>query len=320
MATLSEIVATTISHYSKDLADNVTKNNAILTKLKMRGKIRPVPGGETITQSFAFAEVSAAGYYQGYEELNLTPNQTITAARYPYAQVYAPVLVNGLETAQNMAKEQVIDLVEGRRMVAQATMENLIARGLYSDGMVDGKAAIHGLQLQVPDDVDQNKDVGGINPLTYEWWRTKALSVDVTKVNIQEKLNELWLPLRRGTDKPDLIVGDDNMYTLYESSLQALQRFVDEEMAGAGFENIRYKSAPFVFDGGDGGFCPANHAYLLQCGKYLTYRPHSKVNMMAEKPIKIPNQDAHVVQVKWYGNLCRSGPRHGVLIDSTPGN
>ena len=36
----TDILATTIENRSKKVADNVTKNNAILAKMKMRGKIK----------------------------------------------------------------------------------------------------------------------------------------------------------------------------------------------------------------------------------------------------------------------------------------
>ena len=43
-----DIVATTIENRSRKVADNVTKNNAILRRLSERGNARPFSGGRII--------------------------------------------------------------------------------------------------------------------------------------------------------------------------------------------------------------------------------------------------------------------------------
>ena len=42
---ISDIVATTIENRSRKLADNVSKNNALLKRLEQRGNQRMVPAG-----------------------------------------------------------------------------------------------------------------------------------------------------------------------------------------------------------------------------------------------------------------------------------
>ncbi len=44
-ANLSDIISTTIQSRSGNLADNVTKNNALLMKMKERGNVKPFSGG-----------------------------------------------------------------------------------------------------------------------------------------------------------------------------------------------------------------------------------------------------------------------------------
>jgi hypothetical protein len=45
---VSDIVATTIENRSADIADNVTKNNALLSWIKDRGNVRPISGGSEL--------------------------------------------------------------------------------------------------------------------------------------------------------------------------------------------------------------------------------------------------------------------------------
>ena len=66
---VSDIIATTIQSRSGAIADNVTKNNALLARLKQRGNVKTFSGGNVILQELSFAENGNAGYYSG---LNLT--------------------------------------------------------------------------------------------------------------------------------------------------------------------------------------------------------------------------------------------------------
>lgn len=52
---LSEIVTTTLRNRTGELADNVTRNNALLTRLNRRGRIKTFSGGRTIVQELAYA-------------------------------------------------------------------------------------------------------------------------------------------------------------------------------------------------------------------------------------------------------------------------
>jgi hypothetical protein len=54
-STLTEIVTTTLRNRTGVLADNVTKNNALLNRLKRKGKVKPVSGGRTIVQELEYA-------------------------------------------------------------------------------------------------------------------------------------------------------------------------------------------------------------------------------------------------------------------------
>ena len=68
---LSEIVTTTLEARSRKLADNVTDNNAILMRLKEKGKIKPLSGGRQIYQELEYAENGTFGWYSGYDPLNI---------------------------------------------------------------------------------------------------------------------------------------------------------------------------------------------------------------------------------------------------------
>jgi hypothetical protein len=84
-STMTEIVTTTLRQRSGKLADNVAKNTALLDRLRKKGKIRPISGGRTIVQEMQYAENGTYKRYSGYESLNISPSDIITASEYNYA-------------------------------------------------------------------------------------------------------------------------------------------------------------------------------------------------------------------------------------------
>ena len=113
---LSEIVTTTLRNRSGKLADNVTKNNALLSRLKKRGSIDPFDGGRTIVQEIEYAENSTYQRYSGYEVLNIQPSDVFTAAEYDVKQIAVAVTISGLEgDVQNVGENAIIKLLSSRR-------------------------------------------------------------------------------------------------------------------------------------------------------------------------------------------------------------
>ena len=115
---ISDIIATTIASRTGNIADNVTSNNALLTKLKQRGNIKTFSGGNVILQELAFASNGNAGWYAGYETLPIAAQDVVSAAQYDIKQAACPVTISGLEQLQNAGKEAIIDLLDSRIQVA----------------------------------------------------------------------------------------------------------------------------------------------------------------------------------------------------------
>lgn len=135
---ISSIIATTIQNRSKTIADNVTKNNAILSKLNASGKVRTISGGTVIWEELSFAENPNGGFYSGYDLLPVAASDVISAAEYQIKQYAVPVVISGLEQLQNSGKEALIDLMEARLTVAESTMANQLSASIYGDGTAAG--------------------------------------------------------------------------------------------------------------------------------------------------------------------------------------
>jgi len=320
-STLTEIVTTTLRNRTGKLADNVSKNNAGLMRLRKKGKVKPVSGGRTIVQELEYAENGTFKRYSGYEALNITPSDVFTGAEYNYAQAAVAISISGLEMLQNSGEEAIIDLLESRISNAEKTLVNNIALDTYSDGTADGGRQIGGLQLLISK-TPTTGVVGGIDASTTvgAFWRNIAFSAlanagqVASSANIQSLMNQLWVQLVRGIDHPDLIFADNNYYRLYLESLQAQQRITSDEMAQAGFTSIKYMNADVVLDGGFGGGMPANTMYFANTD-YLYFRPHTDRNFVPLGDDRFAvNQDAMVKLIGFAGNMTVANRRlQGVL-------
>lgn len=317
---ISDIAATTIESRSGKIRDNVTKNNAILMWLKKAGNIRTFSGGRVIYEELSFAENGNAGWYSGYDTLSVAASDVISAAEFSMKLLAVPVTVSGEEELQNSGEEAVIDLIASRVQVAEGTMANYVADGLYSDGTGSGSKEITGLDAAVPADPTTGT-YGGINRATAgnEFWRSQlndtGTAPDATTV--QGEMNELWAACTRGSDRPNLILAGSTAWAAFMKSMQTIQRVTDATSATLGFPSLKYIDADVVLDGGIGGFATAADMYFLNT-KYLHFRPHKDRNMVAiGKKRAAVNQDATVEIIGWAGNLTCSGARfQGRLVMS----
>ncbi len=325
-STISDIMATTIQHRNGVLADNLTDNNPLLAALKKRGNVRPISGGNVIYEEIMYNDPNTnnANSYSGYELINISPDSPISSAEFDLKQYADSVTMSGREMLQNSSKEQIIDLLDGRMQVSEARLLNRIDGDLYLDGTGNGGKNITGLAAAIA--ASPTNTYGGIDRNTWAFWKNQVYSgvtdggAAVSSANIQQYMTTLALRMVRGTDKPELIIADNNYYGFYVNSLQAIQRIQSEGggAAGSGFATLKFygggTSADVILGGGIGGHATANTMWFLNT-KYIYFRPHSDRNFV---PIggerQAVNQDAIVKLYGWAGNLTSSGPQFSGIL------
>ncbi len=313
----NDVLTVTLESRSRTLRDNVSKNNALLKRLKEKGNQRPITGGSKILEELEYGEGDMV-WYSGYDTISYSPKQLFTAAEYALKLCAVPVAISGEETLMNSGSEQMMDLLEKRINNAEKTLSNKIAKAIYSDGTGSSGKEIGGLALLVADDPTSGT-VGGINRATSgnEFWRNQSVAAALSKDNITKEMSALYNKCTRGSDKPDLIVCDDALYAIYDSTLMDMQRFSDPKLADAGFVSLKFKGADVIYDGGQGGYCPANHMYFLN-SNYIYLRTHKDRDMRVIGGERMAiNQDAFYKIIGWAGNLTMSNAAlQGVLINT----
>lgn len=317
-STFTELVSTTYRKHSKDVKDNVSKNNALLRRIYGKGNVRHEDGGTSIAAPLDYAQNGTYQRFSGYDVLNIGASDVISAAEYQWRQIAVNVVASGQELRTNSGNSRIINLAKSRMKNAIRTFKNNFSSDIYSDGTLSNQ--VNGIQALVAN--TGLGTVGGINAATWGFWANKvqsaaaplqgggAVTPSATTIETQLML-PLWLALVRGDDKPDLIVADNNYFTFYEASQVSIKRYTSAESASGGFPSLKYKGCDVIFDGGSG--IPSNCMYFLNTD-YLELVVHQDADMEMVDEMRPYNQDAVVMPILWMGNLiCTNRALQGVL-------
>lgn len=318
----TELASTTYRKMERDVADNVTRHNALLRRLSARGKIRTEDGGLSITVPLEYASNSTYQRYSGFDALNINAVDVITAAEYPWRQVAVNVAASGLELRTNMGSSRIINFTKAKIRNAMNSLKNGLSVDAYSDGTAANQ--INGLQALIAD--AGTGTVGQINSSTFPFWQNAVQSaaaplqgggaLTISPATIEALMLNLYIRCTRGADQPDMIVASDDLFAMYEQSQTSLKRYTTESDSGpnnaqGGFLTLKYKNADVFFDSSGG--IPSQRMYFINTD-YLEMVAHRDANMTLMDDLKSVNQDAVVMPVLFQGNLvCSNRFLQGVL-------
>jgi len=313
--TFTELVSTTFRKHRKEIKDNISNRNALLSYIMKRGNYITEDGGLTIATPLDYQANGTYQRYSDWDTLNISASDVISSAEYQWRQIAINIVASGRELRINSGNTQIINLVKARMKNAIRTFNNNFSSDLYSAGSLSNQ--INGLQALVAD--TNTNTVGGIDASAWSFWQNKVFDLSVNSVTIAATTIEgsamlpLWLQLDRGpSDCPDLIVADNTMYSYFENSQTSLKRYTTSDSVTAGFSTLKYKKADVIYDGNSG--IPANHMYFLNTEylKLIVHRDADLKEVAEQRPV---NQDGAVIPVLWMGNLvCSNRAQQGVII------
>lgn len=312
---VSELITTTLFKQSGEIQDAVINNNALLFLMKKDGLTQSVSGGYEMREPLFYDDNSTAKWYDGYEELDTTPQDVHTALVYQWKQMAGSVIISGKEERMNSgSKEQLFDLIAGRIDNLKTSLANLMDVGLNSDGASAGGKQIGGLNYLFPTSATTGT-IGGIarsgNTFVQHGARSTSgvLGVARSASNIKSELNIMMNARVLGTERITDVLMDDTDYNLLLEALQGQQVFEETSLIDASFTAIKYRGANVHLNGGLGGNNPSGTIWGLN-RKTLKLKVHSDCNMKALNPDRHSvNQDATVKLVAWMGNLTCKNPR-----------
>lgn len=293
-----QILSTTLKNYRNTLVDNVFSDRPLLDFLKRKDKIRMVSGGESIVEQLMYGTNSTAKSYSAWETLDITPQDGISSAVFPWRQFSVSVAINGLQEAQNNGKEQLINLVQAKVMQAEESASEVMNKMFFGDGST-ADADWYGLDLLVNDHTGSNTTVGGINCNTTgnEFWRSVVIDA-ANAARSNDKWTNAYYSAGNGSILPDFAITTQSLFESYESSLAPQLRFTSNDSADARFQTLQFKGIRLYFD----RMCPAGNTFFLN-SKYINLVGHSQNWFRSTGFKQAIDKDARWSQIISYGNM-----------------
>lgn len=226
---------------------NQWAENAALAVLERMGFIQHVSLGENIEAPLDYrANPDTAILAADQDTAALLKTEVITSAVYDIAQLNVPVTWTKGDDAKNPSENQKIALVKALLENAISSHDDLIEQRIFTSSTVGGVEVL-GLNDLVPN--SGQGTVGGISAVTETWWRNPS-DTYTNGTDIEATMTSVFNDSAKGSGAsliPKVLISGSDTHALFESQLQALQRFGNGGDANAGFKNLKFKNADYIF-------------------------------------------------------------------------
>lgn len=302
------IFTTTLENRRKKLVDNVFSARPLFYFLNKAGNIRTIDGGNKILTEVMLGQNNTAGFISEYGAMDLTPQEGISSAEWPWKIAVVNVVLSGLASAMNNGEEQTINLLEAKITQAEESLIELLDRTLIQgDGTTD-QDAFFGLEHVVKNNATA---VGGIDPSVVTNWKSyRQTGAGVLKL---ATVDHAYNSCSGGNDNPELGLTTQTLYEKFEALFVPNARYENTKVGDAGFTNIQHKKLVMTYDDyvAEGDMFLLNPKWLKLVGHkdaWLTNRPFQTT----------PQRDAKYAPIISYGNLtCSQRRRQGCISGLT---
>jgi hypothetical protein len=225
---------------------NQWAENAALRVLEKEGFVQRKSLGENIECPLDYRpNPDTAILASDQDSASLLKTEVITAAVYDIAQLNVPVTWTKGDEAKNPSETQKIALVKSLLENAITSHDDLLETRIFTTSSVGG-VELNGLNDLVP--TSGQGTVGGIDASVETFWRNQA-DTFTDGSDIEAAMTDVFNACAKGTGgaQPKVLISGSATHGLFESQLQALQRFVDSNEADAGYKILAFKGCKYIY-------------------------------------------------------------------------
>lgn len=246
--------------------------------------------------------------------MDTTPQEGLTAAKYPWKQVAGTISISRKEERQNSGEQRIINLLESKTKQAEISMSDSLNTMMFADGTGNNSKDIFGLDLLVENGAVWGT-VGGIDasaPGNTFWQNTwiDGGGANFSAVGVN-KMRTAYNKASRGNEHPDIGVTTRGAFELFEASQVSNQRFVDARVADSNFELLKFKGMLLGYD----EQCSATSMFFLN-STYLAFVVDKLTDLITTDFVRPENQDAKVAQILLMANLVCSNRARQARFDN----
>lgn len=245
----------------------------------------------------------------------LTPQDTATSIRVPWAQDFGTVAISWTEEKKNQGRGRLLNLLNQKIDDAMTTLKDLVNIQLTATapaaGSKDPISITECVQTTPSTSPARVGSIGNISGTTYSWWRNKTTNGGAFSVS---DMNTMYNQVSDGMDFPTILLTSQTVFEYYENSQVGQIRYADTKMADAGFQNLMYKQTPILWEPLIG---ITDSMYFLNF-KSLRLSMMKGADFVTTDFIEPDNQAAKVAKILVMLNLvCQARRRQGSLYSIT---
>ena len=308
---LDEIFATTFPKVKRTLADNITTEVPLFAALNAYHRVTE-DGGRTIDRQVLYALNTTPASYDGYDPIDVSPQDGFGYATYSWKQYGGAVTIDGRTELLNAGEAQLIPILQAKFDQLRVSTEMAMNEMLWGDGTGNSSKDFLGIQAVI----SATGILGGIDPATETWWKSRLNSTNLgmTTTAVVTSLNNMLNSLKLVKSKPKYEFTTQENYEAYEALAVPQVRFTDMRMAELGFDAIAHKGAEIMYEDN----VPDGYWYFIN-PEHLEFVQHSARWLKLLDFVRPADQDAKTALVVSAGNLvtdCRRA--HGYFSDINP--
>lgn len=228
-------------------AANQWVENAALRVLEKQGFIEHVSLGANIEMPLDYRPNPDTSVLAADQDTaSLVKTEIVTSAAYDIAQLNVPVTWTKGDDARNPTEAQKISLVKQLLENGINSHDDLIEQSIFTTS-AQGGIEVNGLDTLVPS--SGQGVVGGIDSSIETWWRNPT-DTYTDGSDIEASMTAVFNVAAKGSGSqlaPKVLISGSVPHSLYESQLQALQRFTSDSTGAGGFKVLQFKTADYVF-------------------------------------------------------------------------
>lgn len=259
--------STTLANYAPTLADNIRNKNGLLWFLRRendktggaagngegRSGLKVVTGGTGFREPLMYGENDTVDSYGPYEDYRTDRQEGLTHAAFSQKVVGGSIVITDLEKKQNIGEPAILNLMDTKIQQTEITMFNKTDTQLCGDGTGNASKDLGGIKHLISA-TPAVGTVGGIDRALYAWYRNNVDTTGTAAFNTsyagQTLISKMYMACKNGNDTPNLLLTTDTVWGLYAVGLESRLQFLttDQEMADAGFTNVKYRRAIMLAD------------------------------------------------------------------------
>ncbi len=336
------LLSTTLENWATGIEDEISNSNFFFHMIRKNGSYVGVEDlGERAKYSLRYVN-GTADTYNGYDPLNLTPIDGMTAAFYNWVQMAVPITISRIEERKNSGKFQQLDLLDEKTSQALSGIQELFGKATLAGNGVNSAAAITTAYTSpnnasvfyspLPLLIGHSPTSGTIGSIAanvsdngVSWWANQqAAATDTNYASFLKDLSKLRNNCTKGVGgAPDIHLADQATYEFYEACLRSFHHNMDYKRADIPFDNILFHGKPVTWDeflpnwsGATTAQSTTQGTWVMINSQFYMIKYDKATNFLTTPFIRPVDQDAKAASILWYGTSGVTNRRkHGVLDD-----